>query len=168
MRNIKLNNAEKADLPKLCEIYRQSVLNDTASWEYDAPDIKEFTKRFENIVQNGFPYIVAKIGGELAGFAYVGPYRARIGYRFCVEDSIYVAKAFQGKGVASALLGQLIHRCQSLGFKQMIAVIGDSENIASQRLHEKLGFIKVGLLPKIGFKFDKWLDSVIMQKSLDE
>lgn len=166
MSDFSVVNAAKEDLPQICEIYRQSVIEETASWEYDPPDIKEFTERFNSIVGQNYPYLVAKSGDTVLGYAYVSNYRTRKGYRFCVENSIYVDKDYRGNGVASTLLGELILKCKQRGFKEIIAVIGDSENISSQKLHEKLGFVRVGLLPKIGFKFDRWLDSVIMQMSL--
>ncbi len=166
MSDFSVVHAAKEDLPQICEIYRQSVLEETASWEYDPPDIKEFTERFNSIVGQNYPYLVAKSGDTVLGYAYVSNYRTRSGYRFCVENSIYVDKDYRGNGVASTLLGELILKCKQRGFKEIIAVIGDSENISSQKLHEKLGFVRVGLLPKIGFKFDRWLDSVIMQMSL--
>lgn len=166
MTNFSVVHAIKEDLPQICEIYRQSVLEETASWEYEPPNLEEFTERFNTIIGQDYPYLAAKNREIVLGYAYASNYRTRTGYRFCVENSIYVAKDYRGKGIASALLCELILQCKQKGFKEIIAVIGDSENISSQKLHEKLGFVRVGLLPKIGYKFDRWLDSVIMQKSL--
>ena len=164
--NIEISKVTEGDMGAIERIYRQSVINGTASWEYEPPNLEEITRRFVQITQLGLPYIVARIDNKIAGFAYASKYRDRIGYRFCVENSVYVDPNFHSQGVGSALLQVLIESCASRGFKSMIAVIGDSENQASIKLHKKLGFIQVGLLPKIGLKFDKWLDSVIMQRDL--
>lgn len=166
VNNIEILPATIDDIKTIHQIYADSVLNETASWEYDPPSLDEFTKRYDNIIGENFPYLVAKLNGEIAGFAYANHYRARIGYRFCVENSIYVSPQFKRCGIATKLMQQLILECKNKGFKYIIAVIGDSENIGSIELHQKLGFKQVGHLPSIGFKFDKWLDSVIMQYSI--
>ncbi len=166
IKNLEILPATKNDMIIIHKIYADSVLNETASWEYIPPDIDEITNRYENILKDGFPYLVAKINNEIAGFAYANHYRTRIGYRFSCENSIYIDNKYKNQGIAFKLMNELISQCAEKGFKTIIAIIGDSDNIASIKLHEKLGFVKVGLLPKIGFKFDKWLDSVIMQYSI--
>lgn len=158
--------ATALDIPQINAIYGEAVRKGTASWEYEPPSNEEMLARFDNITAGGFPYLVAKVGDEVTGFAYASSYRTRIGYRFCVEDSVYINPKFHGKGIGGQLLEALIADCRECGFKQMIAVIGDSANKASIRLHEKCGFAHAGQLQKIGYKFDKWLDSVLMQREL--
>jgi phosphinothricin acetyltransferase len=118
-------------------------------------------------VGNGFPYIVAEIGGMLAGYAYAGPFRSRPAYRLTIENSVYIAPDMQGRGIGRALLAALIEACEARGFRQMIAVIGDStKQAASIGLHETLGFRHIGILQDVGFKHGRWLDSVLMQREL--
>ena len=166
MFEFEIKEAQAQDIGQICDIYAASVASETASWEYDAPSVAEMKSRYNAIKNDNFPYFVAKLGGKVLGFAYANHYRTRIGYRFCVEDSIYIDDAYKGHGIGKALLVALIDDCRKRGFKQMIAVIGDSENKASIALHEKCGFVHIGTLPEIGYKFDKWLDSVIMQLKL--
>lgn len=161
-----LRNATLADLPAITAIYTESVAHDTASWEYEPPNLHEMQSRMQKVVDAGYPYIVAEIDGEVAGYSYASSYRPRIGYRFVCEDSVYVDKLQHGRGIGKALLGNLIQRCAAQGLMQMVAVIGDSENHASIGLHNSLGFTQVALLPKIGYKFNRWLDSVMMQRDL--
>ena len=118
------------------------------------------------IVDQGYPYLVAEVGTTIAGYAYAGPYRPRPGYRFTVENSVYVEALWRGRGIGRHLLQALIEACTTLGFRQMVAVIGDSQNHASLALHRSLGFTEVGLLPTIGFKSGQWLDAVLMQRAL--
>jgi L-amino acid N-acyltransferase YncA len=154
------------DIDAIASFYRESVATGTASWEYDPPSIEEMAKRRHAVIANGFPYFVAEIDGRVAGYAYASTYRTRIGYRFVVEDSIYVAPDMQGRGVGRTLLIALITECEKLGFRQMIAVIGDSENAGSIALHERCGFQHAGRFNGIGYKFDRWLDSVQMMRPL--
>lgn len=163
---ILISSAEQRDLAQITKIYQEAVLHGTASWEYEPPKQDEMLKRFDLIKGLGLPYFVARKGNDVLGFAHASKYRDRIGYRFCVENSVYINPDFQGHGVGTKLLQALIDKCTNSGFQNMIAVIGDSENHASIKLHEKLGFVKVGLLPRIGYKFDRWLDSLIMQRNL--
>jgi phosphinothricin acetyltransferase len=123
-------------------------------------------RRLAAVLELGLPYLVAETGGVVAGYAYAGVYRARPAYRYTVENSVYVHPEFAGKGVGSALLSQLIRGCERAGRRQMIAVIGDSENVPSIKLHETFGFRRVGLLSAVGFKFGRWVDSVLMQRDL--
>ncbi len=154
------------DAPAITAIYREEVLHGTASWEYDPPDEAEMTRRMNAVLAQGYPYFVALADGVLAGYSYASTYRPRIGYRFTCEDSIYVHNAYRGQGVARALLATLMSECAQRGYRQMMAVIGDSANAASIGLHKSLGFEQVGLFRNIGYKFDRWLDGVYMQKAL--
>ena len=166
MTNFTIRAANIGDIAQIHTIYSQSVIEDTASWEYDPPSLQEMQRRYEALRAENFPYLVAIIGDEVLGYAYASHYRPRIGYRFCVENSIYIAKQHQGIGVGKELLKSLIKECEKRGFTEIIAVIGDSANLASINLHKSCGFNHVGLLPKVGFKFDQWLDSVLMQCSI--
>jgi len=158
--------ARPADIPAVAAIYAEAVRTGTASFELDPPDLAEMQSRFERVVGGGYPYLVAAAGTEIAGYAYAGPYRPRKAYRFTVENSIYVAPAWQGKGVGKALLNALIAACEEKGFRQMIAVIGDSRNAASIALHKAAGFEMIGTHKSVGRKFGRWLDTVEMQRAL--
>lgn len=164
--NLEIRASRDADIPACAAIYAQSVRTGTASWEYEPPSEAEFEQRRLTLLNQGFPYFVAEREGTLLGYAYASAYRSRVGYRFVVEDSVYVAASAQGRGVGKSLLLALIKACQEKGYRNMIAVIGDSENVASIRLHEACGFETVGVFPKIGYKFDRWLDSVQMLRRL--
>ena len=158
--------ATVADLAQITAIYGHHVLHGLASFETAPPDAGEMARRFAAIRELGLPYLVAELGGEIAGYAYAAVYRARAAYRYTVEDSVYVAKDYAGRGVGSALMPALIEGCAAAGRRQIIAVIGDSANRASIRLHEKFGFQRVGLLPAVGYKFSRWVDSVLMQREI--
>jgi L-amino acid N-acyltransferase YncA len=160
--------ATAPDIPAIAAIYRPAVLTGTASFEVDAPDEAEMLRRFEAITGAGYPYFVAELGSRVAGYAYASAYRARPGYRFTVEDSVYVAPDAQGKGVGRALLERVIDRCRDDGFRLMIAVIGDSANFGSITLHRRLGFRFCGTIHSVGYKFGRWLDSVVMELPLGE
>lgn len=162
-----IRSATLVDIPAIATIYQPQVIEGTATFELEPPDDAEMRRRFEVITSAGFPYLAADLEGRLAGYAYAQAFRARPAYRFTVEDSIYVADGVQGRGVGKALLGALVDRCAELGFRQMIAVIGDSARQApSIALHRALGFEVVGKLPSVGFKHGRWLDSVQMQRAL--
>lgn len=154
------------DVGFIAPIYAESVRSETASWEYEPPSIDEFAARRRDILTEGFPYLVAELDGVPVGYSYASSYRARIGYRFTVENSVYVAPTAAGRGVGKALLLALIDACRELGFRSMIAVIGDSSNNASIRLHTSCGFTTVGVFPELGYKFDRWLDSVQMMRRI--
>jgi phosphinothricin acetyltransferase len=158
--------ATTADIPAITCIYAHAVNGGTASFELTAPDEAEMTRRMEALIDNDFPYLTAEIDGAVAGYAYAGAYRARPAYRFTVEDSVYIAPRLQGRGVGRALLAALVETAAERGFRQMIAVIGDSEQAASIALHAAAGFAYVGTFPNVGFKFDRWLDTVLMQRAL--
>ena len=157
-----------ADVDTLAAIYADSVRTGTASWEYEPPTVAEFAERRREILANNFPYLVAEQQDTPVGYAYASSFRSRIGYRFTVEDSVYVAAGAHRQGIGKALLLALIAACRSRGLQAMIAVIGDSEHTASIRLHESCGFEMIGVFPKIGFKFDRWLDSVQMYRALSD
>lgn len=161
-----LRPSRDEDIPTLAAFYSASVATETASWEYTAPDVAEFARRRSAILAGGYPYLVAEQDGRVAGYAYASAYRARIGYRLTVEDSVYVDPALKGRGIGKALLTALIAECEARGYRQMIAVIGDSANAPSIRLHEACGFTHAALFRGIGYKFGRWLDSVQMQRPL--
>ena len=163
-----LRDATPADLPAITAIYRDSVLNGTASYEITPPDQAEMAGRFEAIREKGYPYIAA--GGEdgtLLGYAYASAFRTRPAYRWLVEDSIYLAPEARGLGIGKALLKELLARCEALGFRQMVAVIGGA-SAASVALHRGLGFELTGTLKGTGFKHGLWLDTVLMQIALGD
>lgn len=155
--------ATAADLPTITAIYAHAVVHGTASYEYDPPSLSEMTARFDVLQTGGFPYLVAE-DGDVLGYAYAGPFRARPAYRFMVENSIYIAPDAQRRGIGRLLLINLIQRCEALGFRQMIAVIGDAAvNQASVRLHASMGFTPSGRIFGSGFKHGRWCDTELMQ-----
>ncbi|HKC33157.1 MAG TPA: GNAT family N-acetyltransferase [Xanthobacteraceae bacterium] len=158
--------ATPADLVAVTAIYDHAVRHGTASFELAPPDASEMARRRQALVDAGYPYLVAEIDGVIAGYAYAGPYRARPAYRWSVEDSIYVAPRMHRRGVGAALLGRLIADAEQSGFRQMIAVIGDSSQAPSIALHRAAGFRTIGTIENVGFKFGRWLDSVLMQRAL--
>ena len=159
--------AEPADLVAVQTIYAHHVLTGLASFEEVPPALEEIRRRHAEVTGQGLPWLVADHGGTVAGYGYCALYRTRSAYRFALEDSVYVRKDVQGKGVGSALLAELIRRCEKLGYRQLIAVIGDSGNAASISLHASHGFLRVGTLRSVGYKFGRWVDSVLMQRPLD-
>jgi L-amino acid N-acyltransferase YncA len=163
---ISIRPAQPDDLAAITRIYADAVRQGTASFEIDPPDQDEMTLRFEALAAGGFPYLVAQRAGAVAGYAYAGPYRARPAYRWTVEDSIYVAADAQRRGIGRALLERLMAEAQERGLRQMIAVIGDSDQPGSIALHAAAGFRMVGTFAGVGFKFDRWLDTVLMQRPL--
>jgi phosphinothricin acetyltransferase len=163
---VKVRACDPADMPAVTAIYRNAVLNGRASFEVDPPDEAEMLRRREILLSGGYPYLVAEAGREVIGYAYAGAYRPRPAYRNSVENSVYVADGTQRRGVGRLLLTALIDEAAARGFRQMIAVIGDSANRASIRLHEAAGFSHVGVLRSVGWKHGQWLDSVLMQRPL--
>ena len=160
--------ARTEDIPAITAIYAHHVLNGAASFEEVPPDAAEMSRRRQAVLARGLPYLVAEEEGAVQGYAYAGPYRLRTAYRFTVEDSICVAPGRAGRGIGRALLTRVIEACTEAGMRQMIAVIGDSGNVGSLRLHDSLGFEPVGVLKASGFKFGRWVDSVLMQRALGE
>lgn len=172
-----MNNMEKqirpaveADIAEITAIYASSVREGTGSFEITPPDEAEMTRRFAALSAQDYPFLVceAELGRkrQILGYAYAGPYNTREGFRYVVEDSIYIRSAAQGKGVGKLLLKALMEAAKARGFIKMIAVIGDSHNASSVRLHESMGFRHCGTLPEIGHKFDRWLDVVFMLREL--
>lgn len=158
--------AAEADLAAITAIYAHNVLHGTATFELKPPGIDEMTRRWADLEGRGFPYLAAELKGEVVGYAYASSYRPRPGYRFTVEDSVYVHPERVGNGIGRRLLESLIRACERAGSKQMVAIIGDSGNTASIRLHSAAGFEHTGVLRKVGRKFDRWIDTVIMQRAL--
>ncbi len=166
---IRVRGATPDDLVAIAAIYAHHVRHGLASFEETPPEPMEMERRFQAIVTRGLPYLVAEQDdGEVQGYAYAGPYRARPAYRYSVENSVYVAPGALGKGLGKALLEELIRRCTDLGYRQMVAIIGDSKNWSSIRLHETFGFRHAGALSAVGFKFGRWVDSVILQRALGD
>jgi phosphinothricin acetyltransferase len=164
--SVSLRNAAAADMAAITALYSREVRDGVATYEFIAPDEKEMTRRWQALVTQGFPYLVAEYDGTFAGYAYGSSYRAREGYRWTVEDTVYVLPGFHGRGIGRALLTRLIADCEALGFRQMVGVIGDRSNGASVALHERLGFRTVGVFPGLGRKHGRWLDTVQMQRPL--
>lgn len=158
--------ATPQDIAAVHAIYAHHVLHGLASFEEEPPSAEELRRRYDGIVGGGLPYLVAEFGGVVAGYAYCALYRARSAYRYALEDSVYVRQDVQGRGVGSALLSELIRRCEALGYRQLIAIIGDSAHAASIGLHAAHGFLRVGTLRSVGFKLGRWVDSIIMQRPL--
>ncbi|WP_316978927.1 GNAT family N-acetyltransferase [Shumkonia mesophila] len=165
---LRIRPADAADMAAIQAIYAHHVLTGLASFEEMPPAVAEMAARRQKVIGRGLPYLVAEDvpGGGVLGYAYASPFRDRVAYRFSLEDSVYVAPAAVGRGVGSALLAELIARCSELGYRQMVAVIGDSANAASIGLHAKLGFEMAGRLASIAFKFGRWVDSVYMRRPL--
>ncbi len=161
-----VRDARDDDLPAVHVIYTHHVKTGLGSFEEIPPTLDEMAKRRGAILADGLPYLVAEIDGRIAGYAYVAKYRPRSAYRYSVEDSIYVAPKANRRGVGRVLLAELVTRCTALGYRQMVAVIGDSANDGSIGLHQAAGFAEVARLPAIGFKFGRWVDSVMMQRPL--
>lgn len=159
--------AAEADMPAIAAIYGSEVREGTASWELDPPATAVMLTRWRSVTANGYPYLVATVGAAVVGFAYASAYRPRPGYRYTVEDSVYVAREARRAGVGRALLAALIDACAARGFRQMVAVIGGAE-APSVRLHAAQGFVEVGRLPGLGRKFGRWLDSLLMQRALGD
>jgi phosphinothricin acetyltransferase len=159
--------ADRNDLPAITAIYDEAVRSLTATFEIDPPGLAEMTRRFEALEAGAYPCLVACGAEGVLGYAYAGPYRPRPAYRFTVENSVYVDPRFHGLGIGRALLAALIEDCTARGFRQMLAVIGDSQNTASIALHAQAGFAHIGTFRAVGWKFDRWLDTVLMQRTLD-
>ena len=163
---IVIRDATDQDAVEIQRIYAHHVETGTASFEEVAPDVATIAERRRSIVNGNAPYIVAELDGTVHGFAYATSFRPRTAYRYTVEDSIYVDPQATGKGIGSLLLSALIERSTTLGFRQMVAVIGGGQNVASINLHARQGFTQVGHLKSTGFKFGSWVDTVFMQRAL--
>jgi phosphinothricin acetyltransferase len=163
---VHFRDCKESDIPAITEIYAHHVLHGTGSFEIDPPDTEEMQRRRLEVVSRGLPYLVAEDEGHVIGYAYASLYRPRVAYRFTLEDSVYVHHAAMGRGIGAVLLARLIPACRDWGCRQLVAVIGDSQNTASIRVHERLGFQHSGVLRGVGFKFDRWIDTVMMQLPL--
>jgi len=162
-----IRDTERRDLPAITAIYAESVRTGTASYEVEPPDLAEMTRRWQALADGNFPYIVAEDDGAILGYAYAGPYHGRPGYRFSVENSVYIAPGARRRGIGWALLTRVIEISEASGFRQMIAIIGGADShTASVRLHEALGFRPIGVIEGSGYKFGRWLDTLLMQRAL--
>ncbi|OZI17039.1 GNAT family N-acetyltransferase [Bordetella genomosp. 7] len=163
-----VRDSTDADLDAIQAIYSYHVLHGTASFELDPPTLEDMRARRAAVLAQGMPYLVAEQAGEVVGYAYVTPYRPRPAYRHTVEDSVYVKPARAGRGIGGRLLAELIQRCTTAGWRQMLAVVGDSRNAASLALHASQGFHPAGTLRSVGHKFGQWRDTVLMQRALGD
>jgi phosphinothricin acetyltransferase len=155
-----------ADLDAIRDIYASAVTRGTGTFELEAPDLSEMARRREDVLAKGLPWLVAEQDNRVLGYAYANHFRPRPAYRFSVEDSIYLHPDAQGRGIGKVLLAELLARCQAAGARQMLAVIGDSANLGSIRVHRAVGFEPSGTLRSVGWKFGRWLDVVLMQRPL--
>ena len=155
-----------ADLDAVQSIYAHHVIKGLASFEEVPPSREEIAQRYQDVTGKGLPWLVAQYGDRVVGYGYCTLYRTRSAYRYSLEDSVYVHPEMHGRGVGGAILAELIRRCEALGYRQLIAVIGDSAHAASIHLHAAAGFLRVGTLRSVGFKFGRWVDSVVMQRPL--
>lgn len=168
---MKIRSATATDIPEITEIYGRSVVEEYASFEHTPPDASEMLQRFNGVLEKGYPYLVAEMDGQVAGYVYASAHRPRPAYQKTVESTVYVAPAFWRRGVAIALMHQLIERCRAAEFREMIAIVACSQDatlddIASIRLHRQLGFADSGRLKGVGYKHDQWLDIVLLQLTL--
>lgn len=165
---VSVRPAVEADIGPIRCIYAHHVLNGTGSFEESAPNVEEMLARFRSVAARDLPFLIAETEGVVRGFAYAAPFRSRSAYRFTVEDSVYVDPAAVGRGIGRLLLAELIERCRKKGLRQMVAVIGDSDNRRSIDLHSALGFRRAGMLQQVGSKFGRSLDIVFMQRPLSD
>ncbi len=163
---IMIRDASDSDMPDIARIYAHHVLHGLATFEEVPPVAEEMLSRRESLIRMGLPYLVAELDGHVVGYSYASPYRPRPAYRYTIEDSVYVADGFDGRGIGSALLGVLIPRCEEGPWRQMVAVIGNSGNTRSIGLHRRFGFQPVGTFSSVGFKLGRWVDTVLMQRPL--
>lgn len=154
------------DLPAITSIYAEAVLHGTGTFELDVPDAAEMARRRDDVLSKGLPWLVAQAEGRVLGYAYANHFRPRRAYRFCLEDSIYLHPDARGRGLGRLLLAELVGRCEAAGARQMLAVIGDAANVGSIGVHAALGFEHTGVLKAAGWKFGRWLDVILMQRSL--
>src|SRR5471030_1595197 len=168
MSSLEIRPTAAADLPAITAIYDHAVRYGTATFELIPPDLAEMTRRFDVLMDGGYPYFVAALEGRVVGYAYAGAYRPRPAYRFTVENSVYLQPAIHRRGIGLKLLQRLIEESEARGYRQMIAVIGDSANAGSVGVHTRCGFQMIGTHPHVGFKFGRWLDTVMMQRALGD
>lgn len=165
---IVIGDSAEAEIAAIRDIYAWHVINGIASFETEPPSLAEMLARRASVLEKGLPWLTAKRDGQVLGYCYLGLYRTRYAYRFTVEDSVYVHPDWGGQGIGSLLLSQAIGRAERGGWRQMLAIIGDSENRGSIRLHEKLGFSQTGIMTAVGFKHGRWVDTLLMQRPLGE
>ncbi|EIK93953.1 phosphinothricin N-acetyltransferase [Pseudomonas sp. M47T1] len=163
-----LRDATADDMATVQAIYADHVLHGTASFELTPPTVAQMQERWGAVREAGLPYQVLEVDGEVVGYGYATLYRPRPAYRFTCENSVYLKSGMGGQGLGALLLAEVIARCEQGGWRQMVAVVGDSANVASLKLHERLGFRRVGVLESVGFKHGRWLDTVLMQRSLGQ
>ena len=169
MEMLTLRDSRDTDIADITAIYAHAVIHGFGSFEIDPPSVEEMAARRSTILARGDPYlVVTDAADQVLGYAYVGPFRPRPVYRFAVEDSIYLASGQQGRGIGRRLLSSLITRCEARGYRRMVAVIGDSANAASIAMHASCGFEKVGIIPCLGWKRGRWVDSVLMQRGIGD
>ncbi|WP_282607733.1 GNAT family N-acetyltransferase [Pelagibius sp. Alg239-R121] len=161
-----VRNSAESDMPAIQGIYAHHVLTGLASFEETPPDTAELGQRRAVILRLGLPYLSAEIDGRVVGYSYASPYRPRPAYRHTIENSVYIAEGFAGRGIGKALLRELVARCETGPWRQMLAIIGDSGNAGSIGLHHSLDFRLIGTLRAVGFKHGRWLDTVLMQREL--
>ncbi len=166
MPALRIRPSTPADLAAITAIYGEAVLHGTGTFELEAPDTAEMARRRDDVLGKGLPWLVAERAGQVLGYAYANHFRPRKAYRFCLEDSIYLHPDARGQGVGRVLLAELVGRCEAAGARQMLAVIGDAANAGSIGVHAALGFEHTGVLKASGWKFGRWLDVVLMQRSL--
>ncbi|EIC85214.1 GNAT family N-acetyltransferase [Serratia sp. M24T3] len=167
-QEIELADASESDMAEVQAIYAHHVIHGLSSFETEAPSVEEMQQRRKTVLEKGLPYLVARQQGKVLGYCYLSPYRPRYAYRFTVEGSVYIAVGQQGKGLGKRLMAEAIERAERGGWRQMMAVIGNSENIASLRLHQSLGFHTIGQLTGVGFKHGRWVNTIMMQRTLGE
>jgi len=166
MNKLTVRNSENTDLYSIESIYAREVLTGLATFETIPPSLEELKQRRQQLLDKGFPFLVACLDNKVVGYAYAGPYRARAAYQNSIENSVYVNDQVRNRGVGKLLLEHLIAACEKGPWRQMIAVIGNSKNTGSIALHEKLGFRHVGTIEAVGYKLDQWVDTVIMQRAI--
>lgn len=166
MHALSTRPSTEADLPAITAIYGWNVMHGTGTFELEAPDLDEMRRRRDDVLSKGLPWLVLVEAGRVVGYAYANHFRPRRAYRFCVEDSVYLAADAVGLGGGKLLLAELLSRCEAAGSRQMLAIIGDSTNLGSIGVHRSLGFAHVGVMQAAGWKFERWLDVVVMQKQI--
>ena len=163
---VTLRPAQESDMAAISAIYAHHVVHGTGTFEATPPSTSDMLKRWADVQSKGLPWLCAEVDGQVVGFAYANWFRPREAFRFCAEDSIYIAPEMTGLGLGRALLGELMQQCESAGIRKMVAVVGDSANVSSVGLHEAMGFTSAATLPSCGWKHDRWLDIVILERWL--
>jgi phosphinothricin acetyltransferase len=165
--NVTIRPCEEDYVASITEIYAYHVLRRLASFEVEQPSERDMRQRRLDVVGRGFPYLVAEYAGDVVGYACASPYRLRPAYRYTAENSVYLHPAWLGRGIGGQLMSALLAEREARGLRQIVAVVGDSANSASIKLHRRLGFVMVGAIRSAGYKFGRWVDSVLMQRALD-